>query len=137
MKIERVCEEVLRDSTTAGAKRMKLSRKIQRRRERELAKRRRRIHAHSNEDGLHVIERYLVTTQDAYRALRTVESYREFSQVKDTLTVLERMHREVMRRTRCDDCLAEFKRKKFYVLDEAGFEYSAEGLVDRRTAIAS
>ena len=116
---------------------MSISQRRTRTYERGIAKRNRRSHAQHGGDGIRVIERYVVTMQDAYRALRAVESYREFGQVKNTLTVLERMHREVMTRTRCGDCLAEFKLKKFYVLDEAGFEYSAEGLVDRRTALAS
>ncbi len=79
-----------------------------------------------------VIERYVRTAQLVYLESKDDLNLNECAEVKSRL---EHMHREVVAQSPCAVCRDEFKRRKFYLLDEAGFEFSADGILERRTGI--
>ncbi len=113
----------------------KLRRAAERKRVRELAKRKRQTHAH-NDEAYAVLVEAITAYQKGYAAdwERLDEKYSDF--LFDTLLVLERMHRTVMGSSLCTGCLEDFKRKKFYTLDEEGYEYCYDALARKRAGLA-
>ncbi len=116
---------------------MKLSRQIRRRRERELAKRKRRTHSHTPDESFRVIQNAVLEFQSAYADESEHCCEDHFRCIKNSLELTERMHRDAMERSVCLDCIEEFKQNKFYMFDEDGFEYSAEGRALKREYLAS
>lgn len=116
---------------------MSISRQVRRRNERELAKRMKRTHSHTPDESFRVIHNAVLEFQSAYADEGEHCCEDHFRYIKNSLELTEKMHRNALERSVCDDCLEEFKQKKFYVLDEAGFEYSAEGLALKREILAS
>jgi hypothetical protein len=115
---------------------MSSKRAIKRNRERVLAKRKRQIHANEDDEGMQVIEQKVLEFQEQYRS-GSSEDFDYYIHVMTTLQLLESMHREVMKDSRCDVCLDDFKQQKFYMFDELGYEFNAYGIAQRREALAS